>query len=94
MQRLVLAAAAAALAALPATASAAPDVSARPANELASFQDQVLDWRACFGSSECARLTVPLDYANPGGATISLAITRIRATGTRMGSLLANPGGP
>jgi pimeloyl-ACP methyl ester carboxylesterase len=45
---------------------------------------------------ECARLTVPLDYANPTGRTITLGVIR-RPAGQpdrRIGSLLVNPGGP
>ncbi|NIH82297.1 alpha/beta hydrolase [Amycolatopsis viridis] len=45
---------------------------------------------------ECARLTVPLDYANPRGATITLGVLRHRALdpANRIGSLVMNPGGP
>ena len=45
---------------------------------------------------QCAELTVPLDYANPGGATIKLAMNRLPASDPahRIGSLLTNPGGP
>ena len=47
--------------------------------------------------ARCARLAVPLDYAHPGGRTISLALNEIPATapaGQRLGPLLVNPGGP
>jgi pimeloyl-ACP methyl ester carboxylesterase len=43
---------------------------------------------------ECARLEVPLDYNNPDGRTAQIAVLRIPATGTPIGSLLVNPGGP
>jgi len=45
---------------------------------------------------QCAKLTVPLDYANPGKGTIRLALIRIRATDQahRIGSLVFNFGGP
>ncbi|GDY33767.1 alpha/beta hydrolase [Gandjariella thermophila] len=45
---------------------------------------------------ECARVTVPLDYANPNGRTITLALIRRPASqpDRRIGSLLVNPGGP
>ncbi|MET2715227.1 alpha/beta fold hydrolase [Streptomyces harbinensis] len=45
---------------------------------------------------ECAPLTVPLDYTDPGGETLTLALSRIRATDPdrRTGVLLSNPGGP
>jgi len=45
---------------------------------------------------ECATLPVPLDYKNPNGATINLAISRILSSDPtkRRGVLLSNPGGP
>jgi len=44
---------------------------------------------------QCATLPVPLDYKNPEGPTITLAISRIPADpGQRRGVLLMNPGGP
>ena len=63
--------------------------------ELARFYEQDLDWRAC-GDNQCARLTVPLDYAKPDGETIELAVLRVPATerGKRVGQLVVNPGGP
>ncbi|EOM76049.1 alpha/beta hydrolase [Rhodococcus rhodnii] len=70
---------------------------------LESFYSQQLEWGTCEavapgagvgGDLECARVTVPLDYAEPGGETASVAISRARASGVRIGSLLVNPGGP
>lgn len=43
---------------------------------------------------QCGRLSVPLDYDDPGGRTIELGILRVPATGTPIGSLVVNPGGP
>ncbi|QLQ40409.1 alpha/beta hydrolase [Micromonospora robiginosa] len=46
---------------------------------------------------ECARLTVPLDYQDPKGRTIQVAVLRLPAQGDpgqRIGSLVLNPGGP
>lgn len=45
---------------------------------------------------ECAELQVPLDYADPGGSTITLALARIpaRGPGGRLGAILIDPGGP
>lgn len=54
---------------------------------------QPVDWSTC-GDLECATLQVPLDWSDPGGDTIDLAINRHAATGDRIGSLLVNPGGP
>jgi pimeloyl-ACP methyl ester carboxylesterase len=53
-----------------------------------------LEWRDCGDGNECATLTVPLDYANPTGEQIDLAVVRRTATGDRVGSLVVNPGGP
>lgn len=44
--------------------------------------------------TECALVPVPVDYADPGGRKIDIAVSRIRATGTRTGAMLLNPGGP
>ena len=64
-----------------------------PRRALAAFYDQELDWHPC-GDHECARLQVPLDYAQPGGRTIELALLRVPATAERRASLVVNPGGP
>ncbi|MEE1942411.1 alpha/beta hydrolase [Streptomyces sp. TRM 70361] len=60
-----------------------------------------LAWGPCAGEGldprqECATLRVPLDYRNPGGRQISLAVSRLRSEhpGKRRGSLLLIPGGP
>jgi pimeloyl-ACP methyl ester carboxylesterase len=66
---------------------------------------QALDWRPCpqggFGDGEdprqeCALLAVPLDYSNPGGETIHVAVSRIQTAepAKRRGVMLFNPGGP
>jgi len=54
-----------------------------------------LSWSKC-GSLQCATLRVPVDYANPGGATLDLALARrpARTPSARLGSLVFNPGGP
>ncbi len=63
--------------------------------ELARFYEQELDWRRC-GESQCARLEVPLDYAEPEAATIELSVLRTPAQrrAQRVGQLVVNPGGP
>jgi pimeloyl-ACP methyl ester carboxylesterase len=62
---------------------------------LERFYEQVPAWQAC-GDNECATLTVPVDYAEPDGATIDLNLERVPAAdqAQRVGSLLVNPGGP
>ncbi|MCJ0978325.1 alpha/beta hydrolase [Rhodococcus sp. ARC_M12] len=71
---------------------------------LENFYTQTLQWESCDryntdgselgGSVECAMVTVPLDYADPTGTTIEVAISRTKATGEKIGSILMNPGGP
>jgi pimeloyl-ACP methyl ester carboxylesterase len=66
-----------------------------PSPALARFYDQKLRWRDCEGGFECTKVTVPVDYAAPAGASIALAVIRLPAHGgDRLGSLLVNPGGP
>ena len=45
---------------------------------------------------DCAQLPVPLDYANPNGATLRIEVMRVHYDDQphRVGSLLVNPGGP
>ncbi|MEW2416415.1 alpha/beta hydrolase [Streptomyces sp. NPDC046866] len=49
-------------------------------------------------AARCAALRVPLDYARPDGPQITLAVSRIPASGrggaARQGALVFNPGGP
>ncbi|MFI1836843.1 alpha/beta fold hydrolase [Streptomyces olivaceoviridis] len=94
-----------ALGTAPASAAAA-----RPAADpLARYHHQHLHWKSCRlgpddatgkeldqAGAQCADVTVPLDYARPGGRTITVAISRIRGTDTahRVGALLLNSGGP
>lgn len=55
-----------------------------------------IDWEACGGSFQCATLKVPVDYTNPGGKTLDLALLKqpARDPSKRIGTLMANPGGP
>lgn len=77
---------------------------------LERFYDQEISWGDCaeFATTrideqafaapglECARVEVPLDYAQPGGRTASIGMLRrpAAAQDARIGSLLVNPGGP
>lgn len=80
-----------------ATASPTPEAGATepPDPALAEFYSQEPTWEPC-GDHECATLTVPLDYADPEGETIDLALLRVAAAdpAARVGSLVVNPGGP
>ncbi len=58
-----------------------------------------LTWGPCEEGTaevlECATLAVPLDYANPAGPTIDIAVIRLPARpDVREGAILLNPGGP
>jgi pimeloyl-ACP methyl ester carboxylesterase len=80
---------------------AAPSVSVTPqspppgAEALSRFYTQQLDWAECEGA-QCATLEVPVDYDNPSGDTIELALVKVPAkkSSKRIGSLVVNPGGP
>jgi pimeloyl-ACP methyl ester carboxylesterase len=86
-----LAAAAALLAAIAVTA-----VASVAASGPATAPVPVLAWRACDGGFQCATARVPLSYADPRGATISIAVIRHRATdpARRIGTMFFNGGGP
>ncbi|GGZ98325.1 alpha/beta hydrolase [Streptomyces spiroverticillatus] len=43
---------------------------------------------------KCTKIKVPLDYAEPDGETIEIAVNKFPATGEKRGSLFVNPGGP
>ncbi|MGW2953043.1 alpha/beta hydrolase [Streptomyces eurythermus] len=71
----------------------------RPQPDLTRFYRQRLAWAACPGPDmpedlECAKVTVPLDYARPDAGTLDLALARYRATGPSHGSIVLNFGGP
>ncbi|MFC0644320.1 alpha/beta hydrolase [Cellulomonas phragmiteti] len=74
------------------TSDAATSGTADPV--LAPFYDQVLEWTTC-ASEQCADATVPLDWDDPEGESITVALRRVPASGgAPVGSLLVNPGGP
>ena len=85
----------------PAEPAPTPTVSTAPGDigpvpeGLEEFYSQQLAWEAC-GATECATLTVPVDYTAPDGDTVELALQRAvaRDPDNRVGSLVVNPGGP
>jgi pimeloyl-ACP methyl ester carboxylesterase len=79
----------------PTTASSAARKPPPGSEALASYYGQSLAWEKC-QIGECAGLKVPLDYAKPAGASITIQVLRMRATKPkqRIGSLVVNPGGP
>ncbi|SFC17947.1 alpha/beta hydrolase fold [Nocardioides terrae] len=78
----------------PAAASIEPGAQDAPDPALQSFYTQTLDWSRCRSRFWCSTLEVPLDYAQPSGQTIRLALLEAPATGKRIGSMVVNPGGP
>jgi hypothetical protein len=88
------------------TAAAAPvdpTVTAPPQEDLATYYGQEVTWVGCETidppegvtgqAHECTTVQVPLDYAAPGKGSLLLSLTRLPATGDRLGSLLLNPAG-
>ncbi|MFE4515717.1 alpha/beta hydrolase [Kitasatospora sp. NPDC056783] len=92
------------------TATATTTTPAHPATSgLDRYYRQHLHWHTCVlgpddpdgaaldqAGARCAEATVPLDYGDPGGRTLTLALSRIEAADTRhrIGTLLLNDGGP
>jgi pimeloyl-ACP methyl ester carboxylesterase len=90
--------------------TAVPDAAVNAPPGLEVFYGQDLAWGPCapFAATEedrqiyadpalqCARMQVPLDYAQPQGRTASIAVLRHAAPPSpeRIGSLVINPGGP
>ncbi|WP_034649093.1 alpha/beta hydrolase [Cellulomonas sp. HZM] len=60
---------------------------------LAPFYTQTIEWKKC-DEGQCGTLRVPVDYDDPSGPSMQLAVARHQASGDRIGSLLVNPGGP
>ena len=67
---------------------------------LESFYNQDLTWTDCTDDAtgtafQCATVTVPLDYDNPQGQTITVALKKLPSTSpSPQGSVFLNPGGP
>ncbi|TFC18217.1 alpha/beta hydrolase [Cryobacterium algoritolerans] len=61
---------------------------------LKPFYSQVLKWKDCGSGLQCTTASAPLDWTEPAAGTVDLALVRHPASGSRVGSLLVNPGGP
>lgn len=64
------------------------------AADLEEYYHQVLRWNPCGNGMQCTTARAPMDWSDPADAEIELALVRQPATGTKLGSLLVNPGGP
>lgn len=74
-------------------ASAPPEVIGDVAVELEPYYAQEVVWEECEEDFTCTQVEVPLDYAEPNGKRIELAVIRSTTRGAQ-GSILVNPGGP
>jgi pimeloyl-ACP methyl ester carboxylesterase len=65
---------------------------------LDNYVDQQIDWAPCPDrpDADCGSIDLPVDYANPDNASISMPLIRLAATDpdNRIGVLTTNPGGP
>ncbi|NEA46750.1 alpha/beta hydrolase [Streptomyces sp. SID10815] len=92
--------AAVALATTPTPATAFAAAGAPATDPLRPYTQQKLDWGHCDAETpaafRCATLQVPLDYGDPGGKKLGIAVSRLPAgrAEERRGVLLFNPGGP
>ncbi|MEV0248717.1 alpha/beta hydrolase [Nocardia sp. NPDC050712] len=92
---------------LPALGACGRADSAQPSAQ--KFYDQKVSFGPCTGYAktstddkavtadpafQCARVEVPVDYQDPDGPTMRIALLKVPARGERIGSLLLNPGGP
>ncbi|WP_286670874.1 alpha/beta hydrolase [Mycobacterium paraterrae] len=77
----------------PTPSPAAPQPASAPKLNWGSCSQIVKGTKGVPGA-QCGTVTVPVDYANPAGAQVQLAVIKIPATGPRIGALLVNPGGP
>ena len=64
----------------------------------ASAQAAQISWTACpiedYPTLQCGTFKVPYDYGKPNGKQFTLALQKLPASGTKIGTLFANPGGP
>ncbi|WP_319446349.1 alpha/beta hydrolase [Mycobacterium sp. RTGN8] len=80
-----------------------PVAAASPEGQSAVPYGQAPVWGSCAGvvgnaadipTAQCGTVSVPVDYADPQGPQVQLAVIRVPATGDRLGVLMVNPGGP
>ena len=64
----------------------------------ASAQAAQISWSACpiegYPTLQCGTFKVPYDYGKPNGKQFTLALQKLPASGTKIGTLFTNPGGP
>ncbi|MGV9311091.1 alpha/beta hydrolase [Streptomyces sp. NPDC003691] len=84
-----------------APAGAAPAPGSASGTGARAAPPPALTWTPCArpggpAGQECATLTVPVDYRDPGGPVLELAVSRVLSAspGERRGTLMVVPGGP
>ena len=87
-------------AAMPSTATAKTAKAARTSATEKARVDAVktpkLAWYTCYTDYKCTTVTLPLDYDDPKGAQVEMALLKVPAGDKkhRIGTLFLNPGGP
>ncbi|WP_205857290.1 alpha/beta fold hydrolase, partial [Phytoactinopolyspora endophytica] len=80
---------------MPPESTPAPDATEGIDTALEKFYTQTVEWEDCGDQFQCSTLTVPLDYEDPEGDEIEVALLRVPASSDdAVGSLVVNPGGP
>lgn len=66
------------------------------AKTIEDYYNQKITWESCNDFFECTTVLVPMDYADPAGETVSIAVSRHLADkpAKRLGAIFMNPGGP
>jgi len=64
----------------------------------AAAQGSQIDWESCpredYPTLQCGTFQVPYDYSKPTGKKFTIPMQKLPASGTKVGSLFINPGGP
>lgn len=73
-----------------------PEATEAPRPALEPYYTQDIDWHPCHGEYRCASMEVPLDYSEPAGKRIEIALLKVpaREPQKQVGTLVVNPGGP
>ncbi|GAB3557829.1 alpha/beta hydrolase [Spelaeicoccus albus] len=58
------------------------------------YLTQHVDWSTCFDKFQCATVKVPLDWDDPDGSEIGIAVIRTQQADNTRGTILVDPGGP
>jgi pimeloyl-ACP methyl ester carboxylesterase len=79
-----------------ATATSTTSTAPTTTSPTGAGEQHAIAWHSCGKGFQCGTLTVPVDYTQPDGATVGIAVSRHPATDSshRAGSLVINFGGP